>query len=225
MRLLLLLLAAACATPTMVRIRPGTRDLRGVTFLSYAASSADNFFDAQGRPCPGYDGAVRDYFAGWQSRDKEPICDHDTFQDGIRPAVLEMDFKGRIPSDGALELISSGYSVGAWGSVQARGSHYGDVVALTRVEIALRSPHCEGHWGQEVAKTAVSGPSIRGKEFFGWIEIPDLHLSGCKAGDPVEVALRLVAESNRGHIAIDAFGFSTSSADELKQIFALKPPQ
>ena len=68
----------------------------------------------------------------------------------------------------------------------------------------------------------MTGIFSRQAEFSGWSEIPDTHLAGCKAGDPLEVRLRLAGDSNRGRIEVDAFGFSAVAADELNRIFGVR---
>ena len=127
-----------------------------------------------------------------------------------------------IPADGAWELIGGGFAVGAWGRVQARGSYYGDFVARARVVLEATSPHCRAEWSADLAKAAVTGVYARARDFTGWTEIPDLRLDGCKAGEPIDVRVRLVADSNRGRIEVDAFGFSTLNNDELNRIFGVR---
>ena len=220
---LALLALCCCASPRTMRVRPvAARDLREVVFLSFAASQVDGFFDAQGHPCPPFNGRILDFFAGWQSHDAEPICDHDTFDDGPHPASLELRFRGSVPADGALDLVSGGYAVGAFGRAVARGSHIGDYFAWARVTLEVESEHCRGSWSSPIAKATVTGIFSRQTEFSGWSEVPDVHLSGCKAGDPLEVKLRLASDSNRGRIEVEAFGFSASAADELNRIFGLR---
>lgn len=207
-----------------MRVRPvAARDLEGVVFVPYASSQVEGFFDPQGRPCPRYDGAIVDFFAGWQSHDRDPICDHDTFDDGAHPASLELRWRGAMPADGAVDLISGGYAIGAWGRVVARGSHYGNYFAWAQVVLEVESAHCRGSWSAQVAKAAVTGIFSRQTEFSGWSEIPDLHLAGCKAGDALEVRLRLGGEANRGRLEVDAFGFSAVAKDELNRMFGLRP--
>ncbi len=223
-RLALLALALSCAGPRPLRVRPvAARDLRDVVFLSFEAARVEGFFDAQGRSCPPFNGAILDFFAGWQSHDPDPICDHDTFADGAHAAALELRWHGVVPADGALELISGGYAVGAWGRAVARGSHYGDYFAWARVVLEVESPHCRGGWSSPVARAAVTGIFSRQAEFSGWSEIPDVPLPGCKRGDPLEVRLRLAGDANRGRIEVDAFGFSAVTADELNRIFGVRP--
>jgi len=220
---LLTLLLACAPKPYMVRLRPSAdRDLTGVVFLHYAASQAEAFFDAKGRPCRPFDGEVKFYFAGWQSRDDDPVCDHDTFEDGLRPAKLEFDWRGTVPDDGAWDVLSAGYRVGAWGRAQARGAYYGDFFAWVQLILEVRSPHCQGTWTTDLARSRISAPYAVARDFTGWFQIPDVRLDGCKAGDPIDVRLRLLAESNRGRIEIDAFGFSTLNDEDLNKIFGVR---
>jgi hypothetical protein len=208
----------------MVRIRPAKeRDLTGVVFLPWSSSAVESFFDKEGKLCARFDGQVRDYFAGWQSSDpSEPACDHDTFDDGLHTAILELRWHGNVPTDGDWDVISGGFSVGAWGRVQARGSYYGDFVARAQVVLDATSAHCSAQWSSSLAKAAVTRAEALARDFTGWTEIPDLHLSGCKAGDPIDVRIRLVGDSNRGRIEVDAFGFSTLNNDELNRIFGVR---
>jgi hypothetical protein len=224
LRIALFALGVACAGPRQIRIRPVEfRDLIGVVFLPFASSQVDAFFDAKGRPCPRFAGEIRDYFAGWQSRDGDPVCDHDTFEDGTRPAALELLWHGTVPADGAWDLISGGYSVGAWGRVVSRGAYFGDYFASARVVLEARAPHCRAEWSLNLALAKITGSMTRGAEFSGWVAIPDTRIAGCSAGDPLEVRLRLVGDSNRGRIEVDAFGFSVATADELNRMFGIKP--
>lgn len=220
---LLLVLACACAQ-RRVRIRPvQQRDLSGVVFLPFAASEVKGFYDANGRPCPPFRGEIREYFSGWQSGDGETACDHDTFDDGLRPASLELGWHGSVPADGAYDVISGGYAVGAWGRVKARASYHGDYFAQAQVVLEVRSPHCRADWSFQLALAKITGLDTRVAEFTGWVAIPDTRIAGCVHGDPIDVRLRLVGDANRGRIEVDAFGFSTAAASELNEMFGLKP--
>ena len=84
------------------------------------------------------------------------------------------------------------------------------------------SPHCSGRWSTDLARTAVTRAEARARDFDGWTEIPDVHLFGCKAGEPIDVRVKLVADSNRGRIEVDAFGFSTLNDDELNRVFGVR---
>lgn len=222
--ILALLLALGCSGQRKIRIRPVTqRDLGGVVFLPWADSEVEGFFDMRGKRCPRFTGDIIEYFAGWQSgHEEEPVCDHDTFDDTIKPASLALRFQGTVPADGAWDVISCGYAVGTWGRVLARGSYHGDYFALARVELEAKSPHCHGEWSQQLALAKITGTYTRGADFSGWVEIPDMRLTGCGAGDPIEVKLRLYAESNRGRVEVDAFGFSTADRGELQHMFGLR---
>ena len=219
-----LILVLGCNRPRQIRIRPVTqRDLDGVVFLGFTDSVVDGFYDMKGRPCPRFTGEIKEYFSGWQSgHEEEPICDHDTFDDTTRPATLALRWKGTIPGDGAWDVISGGYAVGAWGRVTARGSYHGDYFALARVELEAKSPHCHGEWSRQLALAKITGIYTRVADFSGWAEIPDLRMDGCAANDPVEVTLRLYAESNRGRIEVDTFGFSTAERSELERMFGVR---
>jgi hypothetical protein len=120
-------------------------------------------------------------------------------------------------------VISGGYSVGAWGRVRVRGSYYGNFFASARVVLDASTPHCRAEWSSDLALAKVTGTIPRGAEFSGWVAIPDTRIAGCRAGDPLDVRLRLVADSNRGRIEVDAFGFSVGAADELNAMFGIKP--
>ena len=217
-------LGLACASQRRIRIRPvTTRDLTGVVFLPWASSKADGFFDAKGRPCPPFRGEIRDFFAGWQSPDAEPLCDHDTFDDGVGAATLDLRWRGTIPANGAWDVVTGGYSAGAWGRVMSRGSHHGDYFASARMVLEATSPHCRAEWSVLLALVKIDFVTTRGTEFSGWTEIPDTRLAGCVAGDPIEVRLKLVGDSSRGRIEVEAFGFSVAAAYELNRMFGLRP--
>lgn len=219
----LLALGLAC-NPRLTRTRPAdSRDLQGVIFMPFSSSQVEGFFDAKGRPCAPFRGEIHQSFAGWQSPDQDPICDHDTLDDGANAATLELRWLGSVPADGAYDLISGGYAVGAWGRVTSRGSYYGDYFAQVRLVLEVRSRHCRVERSFDLAKAQVAGFDVRAAEFKGWLTIPDTRLAGCARGDPLEVRLRLVGDANRGRIEVDAFGFSVASAGELDRMFGVRP--
>jgi hypothetical protein len=222
-RAALLALLLGCTGARPMRVRPvATRDLTGVVFMPFASSRAEGLFDPHGRPCGPYDGTIVDFFAGWQSHDPDPICDHDTFDDGMHPASLELRWHGAVPGDGAFDLVSGGYAVGAFGRVVARGSNFGDYVAWARIDVEARSPHCHALWSSELAKAKLTGIYARQAEFTGWWEVPDTRMTGCKAGDPLDIVVRFAADSNRGKIEVDAFGFSAVARDDLNHMFGVR---
>ena len=220
-----LVLLLCCATQRKVPLRPQTsRDLSSVAFLAFSSSSADGFLDGQGRPCTPMR-RERYAFAGWSSDEEDPACVHDTFDHGPQQASLELRWRGIIPADGSYEVISGGYSLGAWGYVVARASYHGDYWAWARVIIDVQSASCRGTWALDLAKATITGEATRGRLFSGWLEIPDIPVSGCKAGDGLEVRVQLLAQSNRGAIRVEAFGFWAPSKDELNRLFGIRPRQ
>jgi hypothetical protein len=220
----LLALGVACAGPRRIRIRPSeSRDLQGVVFMPFSSSRTEAFSDPEGRPCPVYNGEIQNFFAGWQSRSDDPACEHDTFDDSTRAGALELSWHGTVPADGAWDVISGGYSVGAWGRVRVRGSYFGNFFAVARLVLEARTPNCRAEWSSDLALAKVTGTIPRGAEFSGWIAIPDTRIAGCRKGDPLDVRLRLVADSNRGRIDVDAFGFSVLAREELNAMFGIKP--
>ena len=162
---------------------------------------------------------------GWEARGNDDFaCTMDTFDQGPRPAALELLFRSLIAADGNFDLIAPNYSLGAWGRVAARGSFYGDYFAGAQLIIEARSPHCKISWSKDLARAGVTGPWSRTVGFSGWVEIPSLALTGCKAHEPIEVRVRLVGSTNRGSVDVDWFGFDASSEEELNgMFFALRP--
>jgi hypothetical protein len=222
----LTLLVCCARAPHRIYVRPHseeTKDLTGVSLLSYASSNVDGFYDRKGRVCAPFAGHVHEYFAGWWSEDDDPICVHATLDAGLQPATLEMRWTGVIPADGNYDVLSTGYAVGAWGHVMARGSYFGDFWSWARVNVEVKSPHCGDSISRDVGRAAVSLLTERSADFSGWVEIPDLWVAGCKAGDPIEVRVQLVGQSNRGHIAVDGFGFWAARDEELNAMFGFKP--
>ena len=183
----------------------------------------ERFTDPTGRLCPRFNGEIQDNLIGWQSKDDDPACNIDTLEVGPGPAVLELRWQAVIPNDGSYELVPGGYGLGAWGSALSRGSWYGDYFAKATVLIAAQAPSCTGSWTLELAKTAVTGPWNRRAQFSGWISLPSIVLHGCRAGDIIEARVRLVGETNRGTVAVDWFGFSAATDDDVNRIFALRP--
>jgi len=214
----------ACATARRVPIRPAARDDRGVSFLPFASSRVERFSDQEGQPCPAFEGRVRNNLLGWESGDPDdPACTHDTLHEGIRAGVLEMRWRSELPQDGSYDLVTLGYSVGAWGRVTSRGSYYGDYYARASVVVEASSPSCAARWSSDLALAQVTGLQDRVAAFSGWLEIPDIGIAGCKAHEPIEVKLRLVGDVNRGKVDVDWFGFSALEDDEVNRIFGIRP--
>ncbi len=221
----LVMVLLACATSARrVPIRPVARDERGVSFLPFASSRVERFSDQEGRPCPEVVGRVRNNLIGWESENPDdPACTHDTMFEGTRPGLLEMRWRSELPQDGSYDLVTLGYSVGAWGRVTTRGSYYGDYYARASVVVEASSPSCAAKWSSELALAQVNGWWHRIAAFSGWLEIPDIGISGCKAHEPIEVRLRLVGDVNRGKVDVDWFGFSAIQDDEVNRIFGIRP--
>jgi hypothetical protein len=194
-----------------------------VLMMRYASSRADGFRDSRGARCPPASGHVREDLLGWQSGDRDSVCVHDTLDDGVGPATLELKWQVVIPKDGRYEIEPSGFGLGAWGRVVSRGSSIGDYVSRATVAIDGRGKSCAGSWSIEVAKSVVSGPWARVAAFSGWIEVPNIALGKCTGGDTLDVIVRLIGESNRGSINVDWFGFSARTDDDANHIFALRP--
>jgi len=222
--LAMLALCAACApTQRRMQVRPDVRDERGVSFLPFASSQAERFAAPDGAPCTGYGGHVKDNLIGWQAPTPEDsACSHDSLYDGVKPGVLELRWRSEVPADGNYQLVTLGYAVGAWGRVVSRGSHYGDYFAKAQVTIEARSAHCAATWAKQLALAQVTGPSDRQANFSGFVDIPDLAVSGCRAHEPIDVWLRFVGEANRGRVDVDWFGFSASNDGEVHRIFGLR---
>ncbi len=195
----------------------------GIVMMPYASSRVEGFRDTSGLICPPTPGRVRDDLIGWQSKDQDPVCVHDTLDDGISPAALELLWRVVIPKDGQYEIAPSGFGLGAWGRIVSRGSSIGDYVSTATVVIDGRAKSCAASWSIELAKSMVTGPWARVAAFSGWIEMPNISLGKCRGGDTLEVSVRLVGESNRGSIDVDWFGVSARNDDDVNRIFALRP--
>jgi hypothetical protein len=213
-----------CLKQRHVSIRPERMvEGPGVVMMAYASSRVKGFRDARGLICPPITGRVRDDLIGWQSKDQDPACVHDTLDDGVGPAALELRWRVVVPKDGRYEIVPSGFGLGAWGSIVSRGSSIGDYVSKATAVIDGRAKSCVGSWSLELAKSMVTGPWARVAAFSGWIEMPNISLGKCTGGDTLEVSVRLVGESNRGRINVDWFGISARKDDDADRIFALRP--
>lgn len=225
MRATILLAAAAlgCAPQKRVELRP-LRPLEGpdVTLLRFTSSETAGFRAPRGGACAPFGGAVKDELAGWQSATDDPACVHDSLRARL-PGRLELRFQAAIPRDGDFELVQAGFALGTIGLVEARGSYFGDYVARAAVEVEARAPSCAASWSKELARAAITGPYQRDAAFSGWFQVSDLALRGCRAGEPLELAVRLVATATRGSVAVDLFGFSAKVPDDLHRMFGLRP--
>lgn len=159
---------------------------------------------------------------GWQSPDTEPICLHDSYDHGQQGASLELRFRGAIAADGTYQLLSRGLTANVYGRVRARGMPKVDVEASALLELTARAPSCSATHREPLARSVVDGPWVRTAHFDGWFVLPDLLLQGCRANEVLEVRLRLVGETTRGVIEVDAFGLVAGWGDDLHDSFALR---
>ncbi len=221
---LLVLAATLACAPQRVALRP-VRSLEGpdVTLLRFASSEATGFRATRHGACPPFGGRVKEEIAGWQSPTDDPACVHDSVRDGQRPGTLGLRFRAEIPRDGDFELVQAGFALGAVGGVVARGSYIGNSVARADVEVEARTTSCSARWSKQLALAALTGPYERGASFSGWFHVSELPLRGCRAGEPLELDVRLVALATRGRVAVDLFGFSASSDADLDRMFGLRP--
>src|SRR5260370_2973807 len=118
---------SACLSQRRVPLRPSHPiDGEGVTFMRYTSSAVQGFVGPSGLPCAPISGQVRDNLIGWESREKEHFsCMHDTHEDGLAPATLELHWQVVIPENGRYEPVPGGDALGGWGCVVTRGSSHG----------------------------------------------------------------------------------------------------
>jgi hypothetical protein len=159
---------------------------------------------------------------GWQSLDGEPLCLHDSYDHGQEAAALELHFRGAVSGEGTFQLLSRGLTVNVVGRVRARGTPKVDVEASARLELTARAPSCAATHLEPLARAVVDGPWVRTAHFDGWFVLPDLVLQGCRPGEVLEVRLRLVGETTRGGVELDAFGLVAGRGDDLHDAFALR---
>jgi hypothetical protein len=197
-------------------------DRPGVPYLRFAGSKVSGFTDTDGKSCqPIPASKVHRGVLGWTSTGDDAACTHDTQYEGLAPAILELRWAGEVPADGNYEIDTFKYTVKTRGEVVARGAWVGDAFAVAGLVIEVRSPHCALSWSTPIVTEASYGPWVRGREFHGYREIPALFLSGCRAGDALDVRMRLWANTNRGRIDVEAFGFEPWSDEDATRLFGL----
>jgi hypothetical protein len=222
----LLLLATAglagCAGRTYIALPERPPLPADAVRLVYVGGAARSLFRPDGRRCgPPPTLPVRGLL-GWQSLDGEPLCLHDSYDHGQEAASLELHFRGAVSGEGALQLLSRGLTVNVVGRVRARGTPKVDVEASAHLELTARAPSCSATHLEPLGRAVVDGPWVRTAQFDGWIVLPDLLLQGCRAGEVLEVRLRLVGETTRGVVELDAFGLVAGRGDDLHDAFALR---
>jgi len=221
--LLLATLASACAAgPARIQIPDRPELPPDAVRLVWAGGAASGFFRPDGRPCGRPPAEPTRGLVGWQARRDELACLHDTLDDGPAPASLEFRFRAAILADGSYDLLARGLTADTSGRVEARGGAYGEFVAQARVELTARAPSCTATFTQPLSRAEVTGPWNRPASFSGWVILPDLVVEHCRAGEVLEVRLRLVAEANRGRLEVETFGLLASRTEELQEAFALR---
>jgi hypothetical protein len=193
-----------------------------IPYLTFMGSNIVGFTDADGRSCRPFAGhqAARGML-GWKSDGGDAACSHDTQYEGVGTATLELRWNGRIPSDGAYELNTFGYTVMTRGEVVCRGGWTLEAMAVANLVVEASSPHCSLFWSTPLATAMSFGPETRATPFTGYKEIPPLQLGNCKAGEVLDVRTRLIADANRGRIDVDSFGFQLMSDLDARQLFGL----
>jgi hypothetical protein len=225
-RLLALALAAAaagCAVRRPIGLADRPPLPPGATLLTYAGGGASGLYRPDGRPCPRAAAEPRLGIVGWPPpKDEELVCLQDTHDHGATPAAMELRWRGVVAEDGSYALLARGLTLDAWGRVVARGGPYGEYIARAWFELVARAPSCTARHTLPLARAAVSAVWIRQAAFGGWIEVPDLELTGCRAGEVLEVRVRLLGEVNRGRLEVESFGVVAHRADELQDTLALR---
>lgn len=218
-----LLLLAACAAPA-VRPPAADRSLDPATArLRFERLGSRHFASRSGTPCSAIQAPPAAGHLGWMSENDDPACLYDTVDARVEPGWLELVFAGTVPADGDHRLVQSRIRLTAAGRVQARSSAFCEYHASARAELLATSPSCQGRWSGLLGRAQVSGGSERGQSFAGSVVLGEVALRGCRAGERVELRVRLLAESNRGSVDVDWFGFTLAEAAEADAIFGLRP--
>lgn len=197
-------------------------DAPDILRLRYVSSGASGFVTGEGGACTAIPAEVKDGLFGWQPPGSGAACLHDTLDHGLDPASLTVRWVAVIPKDGDYEVVQGIFGLGAWGKVAVRSSFWGDYFASASVAIEARTPSCHGSWTQLLAAAEATGGWVRTQAFEGGIEVGEVVLSGCRAGEQVQLELRLVGESNRGSVSVDWFGFSAYTANDADSLFGLR---
>jgi len=212
----------ACAPQRTIRFADRPPLLSGDAPLVYGGSGVTAFADRRGRPCPPSSGHAAHGVVGWQSPDDDPLCVLDTVAGGPATPALELRWQVTVPESGDLDLLARRQAAGAWGAVEARGSYFGQYYAVAELVLEASAPSCRGVVTVPLARAEVTGPWNRPAVFAGWIELPDLALRGCVAGEVLELRLRLAGRVNRGRIEVDGFGAAAGSDVEAAKAFVLR---
>lgn len=218
----LLLTLTACAVP-----RPAAAPDRvldpAVARLRFEGLGSRHFADPSGAPCSRVRVSPAASHLGWMSESEDPACRYDTVDAKAEPGWLELAFSATVPDDGDYRLVQSRVRLTAAGRVEARSSAFCDYHASARAEVSAAAPSCQARWRGLLGRAQVSGGSERGQSFAGSVVLGEVALRGCRAGERLELRVRLLAESNRGSVDVDWFGFTLAEAGEAHAIFGLRP--
>jgi len=210
--------AAPASAPTLDRhLDPSAARLR------FEGLASRHFASLAGAPCSGVRASPAASHLGWMSETEDPACRYDTVDARVEPGWIELVFSATVPADGDYRLVQGRTRLTAAGRVEARSSAFCEYHASARTELAATSPSCQARWTGLLGRAQVSGGSERGQSFAGSVVLGELPLRGCRAGERVELRVRLLAESNRGSVDVDWFGFTLSEAGEADAIFGLRP--
>lgn len=218
-----LLLLASCATqrPFQEKAPPWPEE-QAAAWFKLEGTDARLFSTLDGQVCGPAPREVRQGIFGWDFPEARRACRHDTLLHGLAEGWAEFRFRAPVPADGSYLVSRGRFGIGAWGTVMARGAALGRFHAAARVELRASSPSCQASWEQELASASVAGDWTRAQEFAEWVEPLDLHLVGCRAGEPIELRLRILAEATRGNVVLEWFGFTVYSASDADRLFALR---
>jgi hypothetical protein len=211
------LVCVACAQGSAGTLRLAEKN--DAAFLPFDSSGATHFTAAGGKACGPVGASFR--LLGWESDSADPVCTHDTMHEGVATATLDLRWKGTIPKDGEFDLTSFENGPRIWIEAVSRGAWSRESFADVSIVAEARSEHCSLSWTEPLAHAVTYGPELRATPYGGYKEVPPLRLSGCKAGDALELHVGLVADSNRGRIDVDSFGFRASSTYDADRIFGL----
>ncbi|HEY2029992.1 MAG TPA: hypothetical protein VGH20_12380 [Myxococcales bacterium] len=210
------MLATACAS-SGARGHPfNVHEQQEAFYLPFDRPSVTGFYGMDGKPCVAAKSGVL-----WEAEQTDATCSHDTLYDGIHDAELMLRWKGVIPKDGDFEIETFDNGLRVWVDVASRGGWNSDSSADVTVVLEARSEHCSLTWMDSVAHVASFGPEVRDRHYGGFREVPTLRLVSCKAGDPLEVRVGLVAKANRGRIEVDSFGFRAGNAYDASRVVGL----
>lgn len=220
-----LLLATGCTARHFVPPRPErSLDRPGITRFHYASSSVQRFSDPHGKPCKPVEKIVRDHLFGWPAQeDDAPTCWHDSLDHGPEAGTLELRWVARIPADGDYAVAQGMFGLTALVAATVRSGQFGDFSAAAVLAVDAVAPSCRASWTTPLARVDASAGWHRGREFAGAVEVAELALQGCRAGEEVALRVRLVGQATRGRVEVGWVGFSAYAPEDVDQLFGLRP--